>query len=46
MWINHFIINSRLPEERHVTEPLFVVELSHAEMLAVKHAGMELFPED
>ena len=46
VWINHFIINSRLPEERHVTEPLFVVELSHTEMLAVKHAGMELFPED
>ena len=45
-WINRFIINSRLPEERRVTGPLSVDEHSHAEMLAVKRAQMEAFPED
>ena len=46
VWINHFIINSRLPEERRITGLLSVDELYHAEMLTVKCAQMELFPED
>ena len=46
MWINCFIVNSRLPEEKRVTGPLSVDELSRAEMLAVKRAQMESFPED
>ena len=46
VWINCFIVNSRLPEEKRVTGPLSVDELSRAEMLAVKRAQMESFPED
>ena len=45
-WIKRFIINSRLPEERHVAGPLSVDELSREETLAVKRAQMESFPED
>ena len=45
-WINRFVVNSRLPVEGHVTRPLSVDELTLAEMLAVKRAQMESFPED